>query len=78
MHVARYYFNVIDGKLLVDNEGTECSDMVEVRVQAIETAGAILRDLAVAWPNGVEWQMHVTDESRSTVFRLRFSAEEPH
>ena len=51
--------------------------MPEVRAQAIQTAGTILRDLGGRFQDGVEWQMHVTDEANTTVFKLRFSAEEP-
>lgn len=76
-HVSRYFFNVIDGKFLVDEEGTECSGMDEVRLQAISTAGEILKDMAKSFPEALEWQMHVTDESKTTVLRLRFSADEP-
>ena len=74
--MPRYFFNVIDGQFLVDDEGTVCPDMADVRAQAIDTAGAILRDLGGKFPKGLEWQMHVTDEAKNTVFRLRFSAED--
>lgn len=74
--MSRYYFNVIDGKFLVDEDGTECSDMDEVREQAITTAGAILRDLGRKFA-GSNWQMRVTDGDKRTVLRLDFSIEEP-
>jgi hypothetical protein len=48
--MARYYFHVIDGKFLVDDEGTECRGITDVREQAIATAGAILRDSAEDFP----------------------------
>ena len=75
--MARYFFNVIDGKLIIDKEGTECAGMAEVREQAITTAGEILRDAAGRFLSGTEWQMHVTDAEQKTVLRLRFSADEP-
>ncbi len=75
--MARYFFHVVDGHFLVDAEGTECSGMTEVRTQAIRTAGAILSELGGTLAVGPEWQMHVTDEAKKTVFKLRFSAEEP-
>ena len=74
--MPRYFFNVIDGKFLVDDTGTECSGMSQMRDQAISAAGSILRDLGGEFPKGLEWQMHVTDEAKNTVFRLRFSAED--
>ncbi len=75
--MPRYFFNVIDGKFLVDEEGTECSGMIEVRQQAIAFAGSMLRDEAGKFPSGLEWQMHVTDEAKQTVLKLTFSVEEP-
>jgi hypothetical protein len=74
--MPRYFFHVIDGQFLVDTEGTECTDMAEVRSQAIQAAGQMLSDKGELLVNGQEWQMHVTDETRKTVFKLRFSAEE--
>jgi hypothetical protein len=74
--VPRYLFTH-QRQLLADAEGTECSGMAEVRAQAIQTAGTILRDMNGTLSSELEWQMHVTDESQTTVFTLRFSAEEP-
>lgn len=75
--MPRYFFNVIDGQFLVDEEGTDCADMKGVRDEAIKTAGAILKDGGAGYASGLEWQMHVTNESKKTVLRLRFSVEEP-
>jgi len=72
-----YFFNIIDGEFLVEHEGTDCVNMKAVRNQAITTAGAILRDKGGRYPVGEEWQMHVTDERRKTVLKLRFSVDEP-
>ena len=44
--MPRYYFHVIDGKLLIDDEGTECANSAVVREEAIATAGAMLKDYA--------------------------------
>jgi hypothetical protein len=75
--MPRYFFNVIDGEFLVDDEGTDCVSMKAVRNQAIPTAGAILRDKGSGYPIGEEWQMYVTDELKKTVLKLRFSVDEP-
>jgi hypothetical protein len=74
--VARYFFNIIDGKFLVDEVGCELPNMTAVRAMAIETAGAILRDEGSHLPVGSEWQMYVTDAAKRTVYKLSFSAEE--
>jgi hypothetical protein len=75
--MARYFFNFIDGKLLVDREGTECADMHDVRTQAIHTAGCMLRDMGPDYGHGFDWQMLVTDETHTTVLKLKFSVEVP-
>jgi hypothetical protein len=75
--MPRYFFNLIDGKFIVDTEGTLCATPADMRNEAIRTAGHILRDEAGNFPRGLEWQMHVTDEEKNTVLKLRFSAEEP-
>ena len=76
--MARYFFNIIDGQFIVDDEGTLCASVGDMRQLAIRTAGAMLSDMAGHFPAGVDWQMHVTNESRETVLKLRFSAEEPN
>jgi hypothetical protein len=70
-----YYFHIIDGEFLVDQDGTECINMDDVRTQAIATAGALLRDKAGTYQDGERWQMHVTNAAKKTVFKLQFSAE---
>ena len=74
--MPRYFFNMIDGKFLADDTGTECSGMAEARDQAITTAGSMLRDQSSKFHNCHQWQMHVTDDAKNTVFWLRSSAED--
>ena len=72
----RYFFHVIDGQFLVDEVGTELPDIGAVRAMAVQASGEILRDLGMdAW-TGSEWQMHVTDEAKQTVLKIRFAAED--
>jgi hypothetical protein len=42
--MPRYYFHVIDGRNIIDNEGAELTGLRQARVEAIQLAGAILRD----------------------------------
>jgi hypothetical protein len=74
---TRYFFTVMDGKNIVDEDGTLCSSRDDMRLQAITTAGHCLRDLAPHYPNGLEWQMVVTNEAKETMLRMRFSVSEP-
>jgi hypothetical protein len=70
----RYFFHVIDGKFLVDTQGTDLPDLAAARNEAIVAAGEILRDAGRSAWNGAEWQMHVTDSNKKTVLKLTFTA----
>jgi hypothetical protein len=74
--MPRYFFHVIDGHNIIDHEGTELSGLTEARAEAIRLAGAILRDEGDTFWNGTEWHMNVTDASRQSVLKLRFSADD--
>jgi hypothetical protein len=71
--VPRYFFNVVDGRFLPDLEGTPMSGLDAAKDEAVRTAGEMLRDLR-NW-GGSEWQMHVSDESGTTLIKLTFSAK---
>jgi uncharacterized protein DUF6894 len=60
--VPRYYFNVKDGKVILDAEGTELHDLEAARKMAVTVAGETLRDGAgeSLW-NGSPWEMWVTE-----------------
>ena len=74
--MPRYYFHVIDGREIIDNEGTELAGLREARVEAIHLAGSILRDEGDKFWKGEEWHMNVTDASGLSVLKLRFSADD--
>ena len=51
--MPRYFFHVIDGKEIIDNEGTELADLDEARAEAIVLSGEMLKDLGGKfWNNG--------------------------
>ncbi|WP_457093062.1 DUF6894 family protein [Microvirga sp. P5_D2] len=74
--MPRYFFHVIDGRNIIDNEGSELAGLKEARVEAIHLAGSILRDESDEFWNGEEWPMNVTDASGQSVLKLRFSADD--
>lgn len=76
MEAGRYFFTILDGKLIVDNVGEFFASWDDMREQAIRTAGECLRDMATKYPNDLEWQLVVTNESNDTVLRLRFALSE--
>ncbi|MHC4049858.1 DUF6894 family protein [Bradyrhizobium sp. 25ACV] len=77
MEAGRYFFSILDGKLIVDTVGEFCASHEDMREQAIRTAGECLRDLAAKYPDGLEWQLIVTNASNDAVLRLRFTMSEP-
>ena len=76
MSAGRYFFTVLDGKLIVDTVGEYCATWDEMRVLALKTAGECLRDMATKYPADLEWQLIVTNEQHDTVLRLRFAMSE--
>lgn len=42
--MPRYYFHVIDGRSIIDNQESELAGLKEARVEATHLAGSILRD----------------------------------
>jgi hypothetical protein len=74
--MPRYFFHVIDGRDIIDKEGTVLPGLREARAEAIRTAGSILCDEGDQFWNGTEWQMNVTDASGQSVLKLRFSADD--
>jgi hypothetical protein len=74
--MPRYFFHVIDGRDIIDREGTEFPNLRHARAEAIRLAGAILRDEGDAFWNGEEWHMNVTDLTGQSVLKLRFSADD--
>lgn len=78
--MPRYYFNVHDGRTILDDEGVELADLTAARQMAILNSGEILKNGAgpAMW-TGVPWRMWVTDApggGGKTFFTLKFSAAE--
>jgi Domain of unknown function (DUF6894) len=77
--MPRYYFNLEDGKRLLDDEGLDLPDLDAARKEALRASNELLRagPKGDFW-NGSYWRMWVTDEPNGegrTIFTLRFSAE---
>jgi hypothetical protein len=73
--MSRYFFHVIDGKEIIDDEGTELAGAEEARVEAVVVSGAMLKDTGRNFWNNGEWRLWVTDEAGQTGCALRFAAE---
>ena len=74
----RYYFNVRDGKAMLDEEGMECDGMVEVKQEALQSSVELLRSPRGEhfWA-GEPWLLWVTDQPNgggNTFLTLTFSS----
>jgi hypothetical protein len=74
--MPRYFFHIRDGDEIIDTTGTILKDTEEARAHAIIVAGELLKDAGLKFWGGTEWHLWVTDEDRTTVCRLKFSAED--
>jgi hypothetical protein len=76
--MSLFYFNIRDGRTMLDGIGTELSGLAAARQEAIRCSGEILRNGAgpAMWA-GEAWRMWVTDQPNGggkTLFTLKFSA----
>jgi hypothetical protein len=62
--MPRYYFNVIDGKNIVDDEGVELPDAATAKKEAVRLAGFCIAELAETfWDLRQEWRLHVVTDA---------------
>lgn len=73
--MPRFFFNVHDGREIIDEVGLLLRNLSEARHEAILAVADMLRDYGMEFWTGSHWQMYVTDEAGKTVIRLNFSAE---
>ena len=77
----RYYFNVQDGAILLDDEGMEFADFSDVRNEALRTSVDMLKDVrGEGFWSGEHWRLWVTDQPNAggnTLLTLTFSAQLP-
>ena len=59
--MPRYFFHVMDGRAMIDAEGTELANMDAVRAEAVRTAGEILAAEDANLFRAQDWQMTVAD-----------------
>lgn len=68
--MPRFFFHVTNSVIASDREGTECADLQSAQTQAVETAGAMLRDQPNSLQAGLPWCLRVTDENGTLLFSL--------
>lgn len=72
--MPRYHFNVHDGSLLPDREGTNLPNLASARMEAVRLAGTLLRDSPESFWDAEEWHLDVSDEAGLLQFTLTFFA----
>lgn len=72
--MSRYFFHVMNGRVVIDTVGVELPDMDRVRTEAIRASGQMLSDGEHSW-KGQAWQMIVTDETKAIVYGVNFSID---
>ena len=75
--MTRFFFNCEGAQNFTDTDGTELDSIRDVRLQAIQNAGEILRDHAGSFAESPRWRLFVTVEGGQTVFVINFSTEQP-
>jgi hypothetical protein len=74
--MSRYFFNVFDGRDLIDDVGQELSTFAEVKCVAVKYAGQLICDAAGSFWDQSDLEMHVTDEAGLVLFTLVFAGYE--
>jgi hypothetical protein len=74
----RYYFNIHDGRTMLDEQGMELGDMEAVKNEAVRTSADLLKGIrGPRFWTGEPWKLWVTDQpnaSGNTVLTLEFSS----
>lgn len=74
--MPRYFFHIIDGRDVRDEDGTELADIYVAQTEAIRLSGELLRDMGGRFWDGTGWRLEVEDERAQVLFVLHFAAEE--
>ena len=74
--MPRYHFNVDNGAVLPDPDGTELDSLAAAKCEAVKTAGRMICDAAGEFWDSAEWVMTVTDDAGLTLFTLQIVGTE--
>jgi len=69
--MPRYYFNVQDDLVPIDDHGTELTDAAAAKIMALRVAGDYIRELGPDFLNKPNWQLEVTDEVARRVVTIK-------
>ena len=66
--MPRYFFDIHDGELHPDNEGTECADLDQVHQEAMNALPEIARDAIPSDGDRQAYTVHVRDEANNLIY----------
>lgn len=68
--MPKYFFQVIDGKGLVDDEGADLENLAAAMREATRYAGCLLKENKTDIRPDVDWSLRVSDCSGQTIFQI--------
>ena len=74
VHVPRYYFNMFDDRVTIDDEGLELPDIAAARAEALRGARSLIASQAAEGRICLNCRIEVEDENRRPVLTLPFTA----
>lgn len=74
--LAKYYFDITDGRTIPDINGTELLDVAAVRSHAIGLSSALLGSHSPSFWRGEEWLIEAKDDIGVVLFTLAFRASD--
>jgi hypothetical protein len=72
--MPRYFFHVVDGTELADQEGTELPDLEHARIQGARLLGTLLADQPAEFWSTAPWLVRVADERGQVLAVIRIEA----
>ena len=74
--MAKYFFDITDGKIVVDISGLDLPDIAAVRAHAISLSSGLLSSNSPAFWRGEEWLIEAKDDIGVVLFTLAFRASD--
>jgi hypothetical protein len=75
--MPKYFFNIYNGRVLIDDEGEELPDRYSAWKEATVTTGQMLQSMDGNFLPGTEWRLEVTDEFANPLYVIHVIAEQP-
>jgi hypothetical protein len=74
--MEKYHFDIDDGELSSDAEGTDLKDLASAKCEAVRMAGQVICDAAASFWDRAEWKMTVRTGDGLVLFQLHILGTE--